>query len=56
MLIVTDILNPQEAYDDYVVDQDGAGFYIADKHGSVSVGASTNIYKAKTKQFEDVQQ
>ena len=50
-MIVTDVIEPEEAYEYGVVDDDGANLHEYGESGSEEVGARTGVYAAETEEL-----
>ena len=55
-LISTDVLDPEEVYEDCSIDGDGATSYEEDDIGLGEAGARTGVIEVGTKEVEEVQQ
>ena len=51
-LITTGVLDPEEAYEDDYIDDDGADLDEEDKSGLVEAGVSTVVTEVRTKEVE----
>ena len=51
-LITTGVLDPEEAYEDDYIDDDGADLDEEDKSGLLEAGVSTVVTEVRTKEVE----